>query len=96
MRAFVVLAAILLAATTASAGPALPVGYSLDVTEPSAGCGTCVGAEAAVYTVEPAGCYDCGGVGAAVGAQHDGDGTTASAKVCRGGFVYICPVDVTL
>lgn len=96
MRALLAVLALVLLATTASAGPGIPVGHSLAVTPPSNGCETCVGVEAAVYTVEPSGCYDCGGVGAGAGVEHDADGTTVSAVVCRGGFVYICPVDESL
>lgn len=84
---------VLAPSASAAQCPPVCVGAGVQPTLPSDGCGDCVGVQAQVYTIEPAGCYDCGGVGAAVGVEHDGDGTTVSALVCRGGFVYICPVD---
>lgn len=96
MRALLAVLALVLLATTASAGPTgpdNPIGYRVAVDPLDASCPTCVGAEASVYTVEPDNCADCGGVGATVGAENDADGTTVGATVCRGGFVYICPVD---
>jgi hypothetical protein len=91
--ALLALLSVLSPSATAAQCPPVCVGAGVQPTLPSDGCGECVGAAAQVYTIEPDGCADCGGVGAGVGAEHDEDGTTVSAKVCRGGIVYICVVD---
>jgi hypothetical protein len=102
MRILLALAVLLAAAalapsaTAAQCPPICPGLVSVTPTLPSASCGDCVGVDVTVSTPEPAGCNDCGGIGAEASVQHDGDGTTASLLVCRGGFVVICPVDQTL
>jgi hypothetical protein len=95
LLALATLAALAPSATAAQCPPAC-VGEGVQLTLPSDGCGDCVGVAVHVETLEPEGCFDCGGVGAAASVQHDGDGTTVSVLVCRGGFVVICPVDQTL
>jgi hypothetical protein len=98
MRAFLATLGLLLltlAASPASAAkcPPVCVGAGYEATLPSDGCGDCVGVEAHAGTIPQSGCADCDAVGGGVGAEHDGDGTTASAKVCKSGFVYVCLVD---
>ena len=97
MRALFAVLALLLLAATASARPlpGLPVQVTVGTTLPSDGCADCVGASASAGTSVPD-CYDCGGVGVGAGVAHDGDGTTVWAKACKGGFVYVCPVDESL
>jgi hypothetical protein len=94
----VLLAACALApsASAAQCPPVCPGLVSVALTLPSADCGDCVGGDVTAATPEPAGCNDCGGIGAEASVQHDGDGTTVSLLVCRGGFVVICPVDQAL
>lgn len=82
-----VAAAVAPSATAAQCPPACVYAY----VEPS-GNGVTVGAG----TLDPAGCYDCGGVGAEASVQHVDGETTVSLLVCRGGFVVICPVDQSI
>jgi hypothetical protein len=98
MRSLIALASLLVLASlapsaTAAQCPPVCVSVGVTPTTPTPGCGDCVGLDAHAGTLPPTGCYDCDTVGAAVGVQHDGSGTTASARVCKGGFVYFCVVD---
>lgn len=92
----ILIAIALLAVPAASAGPGAPVTGSYDATLPSDDCPDCVGASVAAGTTNPPNCADCTTLGAGAGVERDEDGTEASAKLCRGGFIYICPVDETV
>jgi hypothetical protein len=80
-------------AATAAQCPPVCVTAGVSPTTPTPSCGDCIGLDAHAGILAPSGCADCTTLGAHVGVQHDGSGTTVSAQVCRGGFIYICPVD---
>jgi hypothetical protein len=98
MRRILALASLLALAAlapsaTAAQCPPVCVTVGVQPTTPTPGCGDCVGLDAHAGTLPPTGCADCTTLGARVAVQHDGDGTTVSVQVCRGGFVYVCAID---
>ena len=97
MRAFLVVLCLVILASTATARPLpeVPVRTNVAYTLPSEDCGDCVGASASAGTYVE-GCYDCDGVGAGASVSNDEDGPTASLRMCKTGFVYMCVVDVTV
>jgi hypothetical protein len=98
MRSLIALASLLVLAAlapsaTAAQCPPVCVSVGVTPTTPTPGCGDCVGLDAHAGVLAPNGCFDCTTLGAHAGAQHDASGTTVSAQVCRGGFVYLCVID---
>src|SRR5687767_4891164 len=94
MRAFLVVLCLVMLASTATARPApeVPVRTNVVYTLPSEDCGDCASVSASIGTYVPD-CYDCDGVGAGASVSNDADGTTATLRVCKSGFVYMCVVD---
>ena len=97
MRALLAVFVLLLLATTVSARPLpeVPVRGSASYELPSEDCPDCAGATLTAGTYVPD-CMDCSGVGAGASLETSDGGVEGWVKVCQTGFVYTCPVDVTL
>ena len=68
---------------------------TLDHDLPSQQCLDCAGLTVTAGTYVP-GCMDCSGVGAGASVETGDDGVDGWVRVCQTGFIYTCPVDVTL
>ncbi len=70
----------------------LPLWYDVDTTLPDDDCGDCASLSVGAGAFIP-NCFDCPAAGARINAEHDANGTRASAIACYGSFFVICPVD---